>query len=314
MIRNVLSAHALQSNRFTSMPAEPPKSPEIESFLIRPSTGLVSVPNGGSPALSEIINRSLVHIQTSKTLGRLHRIGDHELQWPDYQLVSIWAEQLNVPPAEVLMNLLKNKSKSYHDFKTTVVDGQFLNLFVSPKLKGITGLPEIRGLIVEKLSLELFDQQVGWGVGQLTKLDLSLVPNLKVLLCRFNQLTELDLSPTPNLTVLSCGFNQLPRLDLSSIPNLTELWCEENQLTELDLTPVPNLRSLDCHDNKLTNLDLVPVPNIESLYCVENQLTKLDISPIKRLINSLWDNSVNLIHRADQNISRGTFCSSVLSS
>ena len=191
MIRNVLSAHALQSNRFTSMPTEPPKSPEIKSFLIRPSTGLVSVPNGGSPALSEIINRSLVHIQTSKTLGRLHRIGDHELQWPDYQLVCFWAEQLNTPPAEVLINLLKYKPKLPQEFKTTLVDGQFLNLFVSAKLRGINGLPEIRGLIVEKLSLELFDQQVGWGVGELTKLDLSLVPNLKVLLCGFNQLTEL---------------------------------------------------------------------------------------------------------------------------
>ena len=66
----------------------------------------LSKPAGsGSRAINEMVDRSLVHIQTSKELSKLHRIGEHELCTPDYQLVCAWAEQCELEP-EVVMHAL----------------------------------------------------------------------------------------------------------------------------------------------------------------------------------------------------------------
>ncbi len=53
-----------------------------KDLIIQPSKGLVSIPEGGSSALSEIINRSLVHIQASNALA------DSDPQISDEQLVA----------------------------------------------------------------------------------------------------------------------------------------------------------------------------------------------------------------------------------
>ena len=270
------------------MPQEPPKPPEETGLLIRPSTGLVSLPDGGSPVLSEIINRALAHIQTSKALGVLHRIGEHELYWPDYQLVCNWAEELRLGPECVMEILLRNKGNTDPiEWQTRVVGGRFKNLRVGNKLSGIAGIPSIEGLVIERLDIgwaqfrsldlallpNLTHLDCGWN--QLVELDLSAVPCLVVLNCWRNHLTELVLSSVPNLTELRCDQNELPGLDLSGVPNLAFLSCEYNELTELDLSGVPNLTELNCDHNRLTGLDLSGVPNLTGLHCDENQLTEL---------------------------------------
>ena len=116
--------------------------------LIRVVDSDALVPSAGTPALSEIINRSLVHIQTSKTSGRLHRVGQHELQWPDYQLVCFWAEQLNIPPAGVLVALFEPLQFN-QKYETTLIDGRFISTILGPKLRGIKGLPSIEGLQIK---------------------------------------------------------------------------------------------------------------------------------------------------------------------
>ena len=83
------------------MPPEPPTHPEESGLVIRPSTGLVSLPEGGSPALSEIINRSLVHIQASKALAIPERRAGEEQEFeiaPGVKIVMCW-----IPPGEFLM-------------------------------------------------------------------------------------------------------------------------------------------------------------------------------------------------------------------
>ena len=55
------------------MPPDPPTPPEQTGLVLQPGAGLVKLPHGNSPALSEIINRSLVHLRTSQSLAPRHR-------------------------------------------------------------------------------------------------------------------------------------------------------------------------------------------------------------------------------------------------
>ena len=238
------------------MSEEVPITPAESSLVIRPSTGLVSLAEGGSPALAEIIGRSLVHIQASRALATRHRIGEHELCGPDYGLVCAFAEDLRLPPEEVLRRLLLPKS-GYLFTDTRIEDGRFKELQVDRETLPISSIPFIKGLVVERLFLRFQETLSG--------LDLSTFPNLTKLDCDGNQLTALDLSQVPNLTELSCGSNQLTELDLSQVPDLGGLWCAKNQLIELDLSQVPNLNDLHCSENQLTELDIRNLQNLNSL-------------------------------------------------
>lgn len=278
------------------MTPDPAKPPEKPALIIRPSTDLVRLPDGATSALSEIINRSLVHIQTSKALGMLHRIGEHELYGPDYRLVCIWAEELRQTPEEVLANLLEDseipddeKDDGWVDLRTELVRGRFKSIQLDRAILKVGGFSSIEGLVLQRLGL------FGGNDG-VFNLDLSRVPNLKELRCTGNQLAELDLSEVPNLTILDCGSNQLAELDLSGVPNLTKLFCGSNQLIELDLSGVPNLTKLFCGSNQLAELNLCGIPNLTGLDCRSNQLADLDLSGISNLtyLNFGWNQLAEL--------------------
>ena len=245
------------------MAEERPRSSDKTGLRIQREAGLANLLNGGSPALSEIVNRSLVHIQTSKALGMRHRVGEQELFGPDYRLVCAFAEDLRLTPEEVLRRLMLTGGDSEHRY-TRIKDGRFEALHVDKKALPISFIPSIDGLIVAILELRLQKAP--------SRLDLSMFPNLKELYCWGNQLTELDLSQISNLTSLCCQYNQLTELDLSQVPDLTSLCCEHNQLTYLDLSKIPHLTVLSCHDNQLTELDLSNVPSLLGLWCNGNQL------------------------------------------
>jgi len=250
--------------------------PPVESGLIVQSGGaLARLPDGGTPALAEIINRSLVQILTSKALAARHRIGEHELCGPDYRLVCALAEDMGLTPEETLRRLLLTGGKGLECWDTRIENGRFKALRFREETLRISSIPVIEGLGVETVSLGLHEGFV--------RLDVSMFPNLTELSCWNNQLTEMDLSHVPNLTVLSCNRNQLTELNLSQVPNLTELWCYQNHLTELDLSHVPNLTVLSCSGNQLAELDLSQVPNLTELACNENHLTELDLSHVPNL-------------------------------
>lgn len=272
-----MKQHDLTS--FTAMPQETPQPPE-EATIIRRESGLAILPNGGAPALSEIINRSLVHIQTSKALGMRHRIGEHELCGPDYHLVCAWADELWMTPEGVLQQLMDEPNEEwYKGWQTFIEDGHFKTLLVNRKALPFSVLPTITGLSIRRLCLG--------GGENISKLDLASVPDLTELDCSGSQLAELDLSQIPHLTALFCQENQLSNLDISPVSDLTELGCWENQLTDLDLSAVCNLTNLFCWENQLTCLDLSPVPNLINLFCRKNKLTELDLSKVHEL-SLLW--------------------------
>jgi len=95
--------------------------PPVESGLIVQSGGaLARLPDGGTPALAEIINRSLAQIQTSRALTTRHRIGEHELCGPDYRLVCALAEDVRLIPEEVLKRLLVTGGKDSERWNTRI--------------------------------------------------------------------------------------------------------------------------------------------------------------------------------------------------
>lgn len=302
------------------MSSENSNPPEETGLKLQENSGLVRLPSSGTPVLSEIINRSIIHIHTSKALGLRHRIGGHELCSPDYQLVCAWAEELQLTPENVMITLLSQSDEMEAELKehyqlnaltdnegrrTRIVDGHFKSLLVVRALLPISGIPLIEGLIVERftllggeksyrlrlpdeaicLDLSLLNELVIFdcrGV-KLSKLNISATPKLSGLVCGLNDLISVDLSRTPNLKLLFCYGNGLIDLDLSKVTGLAMLGCWDNHLTSLDLSKVPNLKYLNCNENQLTSLDLSAASNLTRLSCLRNHITNLDLSNVPNL-------------------------------
>ena len=95
------------------MPPEPPKPPDETGLIIQRMTGLVMLPHGRSPALSEMISRSLVHLQTSKALAVPERRGGEECDFeiaPGVMMRMCW-----IPPGDFLMGSPEDELGHYDD-------------------------------------------------------------------------------------------------------------------------------------------------------------------------------------------------------
>jgi formylglycine-generating enzyme required for sulfatase activity len=93
------------------MPSELPTPPESNNLIIRPSSDLVKLPDGGSPALSEIVSRSLFHIQRSRAPVVTERRAGEEREFeiaPGVSIVMCW-----VPPGEFLMGSPDGEENHY---------------------------------------------------------------------------------------------------------------------------------------------------------------------------------------------------------
>lgn len=112
----------------------------------------------------------------------------------------------------------------------------------------------------------------------LTRLDVSVLPDLEKLVCDGNELISLDLSRNPRLKELECSNNKLPELDVSALPDLEKLKCKWNAITSLDLSQTTKLVELDCSDNKLTSLDISRCPAIKDVRLGFNNLTEFNFS------------------------------------
>lgn len=115
----------------------------------------------------------------------------------------------------------------------------------------------------------------------LTRLDVSVLPDLEKLVCDGNELVSLDLSRNPRLKELECSNNKLPELDVSALPDLEKLKCKWNAITSLDLSQTTKLVELDCSDNKLTSLDISRCPAIKDVRLGFNNLTEFNFSHTK---------------------------------
>ena len=115
----------------------------------------------------------------------------------------------------------------------------------------------------------------------LTRLDVSVLPDLEKLVCDGNELVSLDLSRNPRLKELECSNNKLPQLDVSGLSDLEKLKCKWNTITSLDLSQTTKLVELDCSNNKLTSLDISCCPAIKDVRLDFNNLTEFNFSHTK---------------------------------
>lgn len=115
----------------------------------------------------------------------------------------------------------------------------------------------------------------------LTRLDVSVLPDLEKLVCDGNELVSLDLSRNPRLKELECSNNKLPELDVSGLSDLEKLKCKWNAITSLDLSQTTKLVELDCSNNKLTSLDISRCPAIKDVRLDFNNLTEFNFSHTK---------------------------------
>ena len=112
----------------------------------------------------------------------------------------------------------------------------------------------------------------------LTTLDVSSNPYLKILRCSNNNLSELDLSHNPDLEILNCNNNKFSELDLSNNKKLEKLYCANNLLKKLDVSNRPSLEEAICNDNQLVRLDINNNGKMSALYASNNQLTSLNLT------------------------------------
>lgn len=234
------------------------------------------------------------------------RVGDMELDGPNYRQVHRWAKQLNWTADQVLETICSSEGLLQTDaleIKTTIEGGVIKTLSLDLLRFEIKQFDLEPGLGVEKLKFwygipqwpreqalpSLRELEIpSYGFESVT---LSVVPNLESLKCTYGPHHSrhlahpmlLDLSVVPKLMSLECCSNGLSDLDLSTVPNLTRLRCDHNYLSELDLIAVPSLKSLRYAGNELSGVDLSLVPLLSSLDCGENGVAELDLSPISKL-------------------------------
>jgi|GEM_PF-1628178 hypothetical protein len=140
---------------------------------------------------------------------------------------------------------------------------------------------------VKRLSIHGDITYLDGASNELTEIDISNNPFLRVLNVPLNQLSSIDVSKNPSLERLDCSANRIGKLDLSSNPALVSLWVFNNELSSLNLSNNGNLELLDCSGNKLSSLDLSANSQLKQLLCYNNALSALDVSN-KEQLNRLW--------------------------
>ncbi len=113
---------------------------------------------------------------------------------------------------------------------------------------------------------------------ELTSLDVTACPSLKILWCYSNKLPRLDLSNCAVLKEVNCYGNQITDLKLPATNTLVNIYCDNNKLTQLDVTALPSLEVLECWKNELETLNVKGCSAMLDLKCYENKLTSLDLS------------------------------------
>jgi len=148
-------------------------------------------------------------------------------------------------------------------------------------------------------------QTVDLGGNCLTKLDVSMLPDLeeldvsynkdllvcdvfknsklKSLYCDGCRIGMLDVSGNPELQVLGCSENVIGNLDVSKAKKLEELNCGKNPIKSLDISNNTKLKLLTVSGTELTGLNVSACPELIRLSCTNIGLTSLDISKNTKL-------------------------------
>lgn len=126
-----------------------------------------------------------------------------------------------------------------------------------------------RNIKIDKLDVSILPalKRLICSYSGITSLDVSQNPELEYLYCLSDDIEVLDLSHNPKLKVLESGGQSLRSVDISKNDVLETLWVIVSPITSLDLTDKVNLRTLQCYGCQITSLDITGNPNIGYITC-----------------------------------------------
>ncbi len=241
----------------------------------------------------------------NKKQDAIYTVGEHELLAPDYQFISILAEDIKISALEVLDLLFKQQKGCPKGWETKIESRRFTSLSIDRDVLPLSGLPQVGELAVKSLKIGSSDycsdlnlssfknlEALDCSCNKIESLDLSFTPNLVFLNCTANFLCELDLSPARKIKRLYCDSNNFRNLDLAHVPDLLSLRYDRPK--HVDLSRVPNLLNIDfSNDSKqlsqmlgfdlMDELDLASVPDLKVLDFSENNITNIDLSRVPKL-------------------------------
>lgn len=125
---------------------------------------------------------------------------------------------------------------------------------------------------------------------QLTELDLSNLPSLKVLYCRNNFLTKLKINNNKLLEFLNCSDNNLNgdfAKQLNSLTNLSNLDCSDNliEIDNFEIDKLKNLDYFDCSSNtRIKKLDLRNNEKLDTFIGTNSNIESLNLPSSLRLL------------------------------
>ncbi len=172
----------------------------------------------------------------------------------------------------------------------------------------------IRSIDLSKNTLlqELYLTQQPGPYPTLGSLDVSHMPDLKILFCSGQKLKKLDMTKNPLLESLFCSNNDLDTLLLGDSPNLIQLVCWKNRLnfnTLPDAQKYPMLNYYSCIPQKEINVDSPEVAvgsslNLQPQTYNNNSITAYTV----KVINSDDPGQATLLEEGvDYRVSNGVF-------
>ena len=200
--------------------------------------------NGNAQTLEQEGNKEQITFRTNKSVGEEIYL---EISYPyGSNIESITVEGATLTKSEDIPDLLKSK----RTYKLTSQE--------------IRVIGEVTDFVCNN--------------NEITSLDLSKCPNLKILECSNNLLESLDVDNNINLVVLECYDNKIDYLDLSKAKNLGFLLCYNNLIENLIFSNDTHIEAIDCNNNKIKELDLSYAKKLFSLHCSDNKIKTLKIS------------------------------------
>lgn len=164
-----------------------------------------------------------------------------------------------------------------------------INITNNNNITDLTGIEEFTGATLidfqfcsgintcPKITSTALTQLVFWS-NQLTSIDLSGLPNLKIFRAIDNQLTSLDLSNNTNLENIRINRNQIDSLDFSNNTKLMEVEAKENSLVFVDLSTNTTLKTGYFGDNNLSTIDLTNLTSLTTLSLDKNPIANVNLA------------------------------------
>ncbi|MEY8759666.1 leucine-rich repeat domain-containing protein [Chryseobacterium tongliaoense] len=114
--------------------------------------------------------------------------------------------------------------------------------------------------------------------GVTTLEDLSLFPNVKMVLADDNPIPGISMKNMNQLEFFSCTGCQISTFNAENLKKLTSIYLDNNLIEKISLRAIPRIDQLTLSLNKLKFIEVKELRNLKHLNLEHNQLQQLDIS------------------------------------